>query len=103
MACHDGEVTSRTSARVRIADLGGTEQSAVRRLLDLFRDHGWSDPSNAALVAVRYLSASQAGVSPKGLAASLPDTFYLRNAVTRTEVSDALGDLVAAHQGSSCR
>lgn len=94
-------MTSRTTARVRAADLGGTEQSAVRCLLDLFRDHGWSDASNAALIAVRRLSTSQGGVSPKGLAASLPDTFYLRNAVTRSEVSDALEDLVAPRKGSA--
>lgn len=94
-------MTSRASGRVRVTDLGDTEQRAVRRLLDLFRDHGWSDTSNAALVAVERLSRSRAGISPQSLASSLPDTFYLRNATTRGQVAEAVGDLVGVQQRST--
>ncbi|MEO6701016.1 MAG: hypothetical protein ABI140_14765 [Jatrophihabitantaceae bacterium] len=89
-------MTSSGGPRVHITDLGGTEQSAVRRMLDLFRDHGWSDVSNAALVAVQRLTRSSSGLSPTTLASSLPDTFYLRNSLTRKQVSTALSDLVGS-------
>lgn len=70
----------------------------MRRLLDLFRDHGWSDTSNAALDAVERLSRSSGGLSPRGLAAGLPEAFYLRNAVTRNQVCEALTHLVVPDQ-----
>lgn len=66
----------------------------MRRLLDLFRDHGWSDSSNAALATVRRLTGTTSGVTPGGLASSMPESFYLKNSVTRKQVTEALGDLV---------
>ena len=93
--CHDGSVPGKPS-RLRLDQLGPSEQAALRVLLDTFRDHGWKDTSNAALTAVRVLARSPSGVSPSGLAAAMPDRFYLQNDVTKKILAAVLADLAAS-------
>jgi len=81
------------TTKLYLDQLGSSEQAAVRTLLDTFRDHGWRDTANAALAAVRLLERSPRGLSSSGLAAALPDKFYLQNRATRRDLAAALDTL----------
>lgn len=81
------------TTKLYLDQLGPSEQAAVRTLLDTFRDHGWRDTANAALAAVRLLECSPRGLSSSGLAAALPDRFYVQNSASRRELAAALDTL----------
>lgn len=63
---------------LHLADLGDSEQAAIRKMLDAFRNHGWRDVSNTALIAVHRLSRSPRGLRARSLAMGFPAEFTCR-------------------------
>jgi hypothetical protein len=94
---------SENSAKLHLEQLGPTEQAAIRTLLDTFRDHGWRDTANAALLAVRKLASSPRGLSPSSVAAVIPDGFYLQNDVTKRELGRALASFTKLERATACK
>lgn len=70
-----------------------TEQSAVRLVLEMFRNRGWRDEAGAATAVVREL---RAGGDIRSAIAGLPDAFLAKNSTSRPLVHAALEPLADA-------
>jgi hypothetical protein len=90
---------AQSTRKLRLEDLGPNQQAAVRVLLDDFRDHGWRDQGGGAIAAVRALASAARGLTTTRVAQAIPEVFFVRNSVTRTEVREALDELAASTRG----
>jgi hypothetical protein len=86
---------SGNASRLYLSQLGPSEQAAIRSVLDTFRDHGWRDTSNAALAVVRALAGAPKGLTASGVAAVLPDRFYVQNDLTKKDLAAVLEEFAA--------
>ncbi|HUB75306.1 MAG TPA: hypothetical protein VL979_14885 [Solirubrobacteraceae bacterium] len=73
--------------------LGGSQRLVLRKLLSLFRAHGWSDVDGAAIAMVAKLERSGGRASPAAVAAAAPADFVTVNGTSRAALTRALESL----------
>jgi hypothetical protein len=93
-------VAAQPAIRVELASLGASRRLAIRKLLTLFRIHGWRDVNGAAISIVDHLARGGGHASARSLAQAVPRDFFAHNGLSRAELRRALEEL-GEHVGSA--
>jgi hypothetical protein len=85
-------VVTITQTALHLEAFGISQKHALRRLLTAFRQRGWRDPGDAALLVIRKIE-KQPGVAANRAAAAAPPEFFDLNHITRKELAEALVEI----------
>lgn len=81
-----------THTGLYLDSFGISSKHGIRRLLSKFRERGWRDPGDAALLVMRRIE-SQPGIAPERAAAAAPPEFFEVNRIRRKDLAAALVEL----------
>jgi hypothetical protein len=84
--------TARTG--LHLDAFGMSSKHAIRRLLSEFRNRGWRDPGDAALLVILRIER-QPGIAADRAAAAAPGEFFDLNHIQRKDLAEALTAIAA--------
>lgn len=82
-----------TVQELELDRLGGSRRLALRKMLSLFRAHGWRDVDGAAIAMVARLERSGGRATAATVASAAPADFLTINGMSRATLSKALESL----------
>jgi hypothetical protein len=90
----EARVRTKPGARagLYVEALGVSPKHALRELLTEFRQRGWRDPGDAALLVIRRIE-QRPGILSALAASAAPPEFFEVNHIRRKDLADALNDL----------